>query len=44
MNASREPISGCYLNLNLLGREHRLYVEEAGAGIPLLCLHTAGSD
>ncbi len=20
------------------------YVEEAGAGIPLLCLHTAGSD
>jgi len=23
---------------------HRLYVEEAGTGIPLLCLHTAGSD
>lgn len=39
-----EPIVGRYLRLNLLGREHRLYVEEAGQGIPLLCLHTAGSD
>jgi pimeloyl-ACP methyl ester carboxylesterase len=27
-----------------LGKPHRLYVEEAGQGIPLLCLHTAGSD
>jgi len=44
MKASREPVSGYYLNLNLLGRAHRLYVEEAGTGIPLLCLHTAGSD
>ena len=25
-------------------RPHRLYIEEAGQGIPLLCLHTAGSD
>ena len=39
-----EPIIGRYLNLELLGRPHRLYVEEAGQGIPLLCLHTAGSD
>jgi len=39
-----EPIVGRYLNLTLLGRPHRLYVEEAGQGIPLLCLHTAGSD
>jgi len=39
-----EPIFGRYLNLQLLGRPHRLYVEEAGRGIPLLCLHTAGSD
>jgi pimeloyl-ACP methyl ester carboxylesterase len=23
---------------------HRIYLEEAGAGIPLLCLHTAGTD
>ncbi|MEP7030528.1 MAG: alpha/beta hydrolase [Pseudolabrys sp.] len=39
-----EPITGRYLNLNLLGKPHRLYVEEAGTGIPLLCLHTAGAD
>jgi pimeloyl-ACP methyl ester carboxylesterase len=39
-----EPITGRYLNMTLLGRPHRLYVEEAGQGIPLLCLHTAGSD
>jgi pimeloyl-ACP methyl ester carboxylesterase len=39
-----EPIAGRYLRLDLLGRPHRLYVEEAGQGIPLLCLHTAGSD
>src|ERR1700690_3271558 len=39
-----EPILGRYLHLDLLGRPHRLYVEEAGAGIPLLCLHTAGAD
>jgi pimeloyl-ACP methyl ester carboxylesterase len=42
--ACLEPINGRYLNLDLLGRPHRLYFEEAGAGIPLLCLHTAGSD
>jgi pimeloyl-ACP methyl ester carboxylesterase len=39
-----EPITGRYLNFDLLGRPHRLYIEEAGQGIPLLCLHTAGSD
>lgn len=39
-----EPVVGRYMNLELLGKPHRLYVEEAGAGIPLLCLHTAGSD
>lgn len=39
-----DPIVGRYLNLELLGRPHRVYVEEAGQGIPLLCLHTAGSD
>lgn len=43
-SARVEPIVGRYLNLELLGRPHRLYVEEAGQGIPLLCLHTAGSD
>jgi pimeloyl-ACP methyl ester carboxylesterase len=39
-----EPITGRYLNMTLLDRPHRLYIEEAGQGIPLLCLHTAGSD
>jgi pimeloyl-ACP methyl ester carboxylesterase len=39
-----EPIVGRYLNFDLLGRPHRLYIEEAGQGIPLLCMHTAGSD
>ncbi|MSP03957.1 MAG: alpha/beta hydrolase [Acetobacteraceae bacterium] len=41
---SIEPIIGRYLNTPIDGRAHRIYFEEAGAGIPLLCLHTAGSD
>jgi pimeloyl-ACP methyl ester carboxylesterase len=44
MSPRYEPIIGRYLTLKLLDRTHRLYVEEAGKGIPLLCLHTAGSD
>ena len=44
MSPRFEPITGRYLQLDLLGKPHRLYVEEAGQGIPLLCLHTAGSD
>lgn len=44
MNAKIEPIVGRYINLELLGRAQRIYFEEAGQGIPLLCLHTAGSD
>jgi pimeloyl-ACP methyl ester carboxylesterase len=39
-----EPIIGRYMRLDLFGRKHRLYVEEAGRGTPLLCLHTAGAD
>jgi pimeloyl-ACP methyl ester carboxylesterase len=39
-----EPITGRYAHLPLDGRQHRIYYEEAGAGIPLLCLHTAGAD
>jgi pimeloyl-ACP methyl ester carboxylesterase len=39
-----EPIVGRYLHLELGGRQHRIYFEEAGAGVPLLCLHTAGAD
>ncbi len=45
MMASRfEPITARYMHLDLLGKPHRIYVEEAGEGIPLLCLHTAGAD
>lgn len=44
MKSFFEPINGRYLNVELLGKPHRLYIEEAGQGIPLLCLHTAGSD
>ena len=39
-----EPASGRYLRLDLNGRPHRIYFEEAGEGIPLVCLHTAGAD
>jgi pimeloyl-ACP methyl ester carboxylesterase len=39
-----EPITGRYARMELDGRAHRIYFEEAGRGIPLLCLHTAGSD
>jgi pimeloyl-ACP methyl ester carboxylesterase len=39
-----EPIIGRYMMLELSGRSHRLYFEEAGEGIPLVCLHTAGAD
>lgn len=35
-----EPIVGRYAHID----GGRLYFEEAGQGIPLLCLHTAGSD
>jgi pimeloyl-ACP methyl ester carboxylesterase len=39
-----EPIIGRYLPVAIGGAEHRIFLEEAGAGIPLLCLHTAGAD
>ena len=35
-----EPIAGRYAHINGC----RMYFEEAGKGIPLVCLHTAGSD
>ena len=44
MSARFDPITGRYLHVDIDGVAHRVYVEEAGAGIPLLCLHTAGSD
>ena len=44
MTAQLEPIVGRYLSLDFEGRRYRVYFEEAGEGIPLLCLHTAGAD
>ena len=44
MPARIDPIIGRYVYFTLQGREHRVYFEEAGQGIPLLCLHTAGAD
>jgi pimeloyl-ACP methyl ester carboxylesterase len=42
--ANFEPIIGRYFELDMDGDPHRIFVEEAGQGIPLLCLHTAGAD
>jgi pimeloyl-ACP methyl ester carboxylesterase len=42
--AAIDPIVGRYVHLTLGGRAHRIYFEEAGEGIPLVCLHTAGAD
>jgi pimeloyl-ACP methyl ester carboxylesterase len=39
-----EPIVGRYLPITIGAERHRIFVEEAGSGIPLLCLHTAGAD
>jgi len=39
-----EPIVGRYMTLRVGDAEYRIYFEEAGEGIPLLCLHTAGAD
>ena len=44
MNAYIEPITGRYINLKIEDIPYRIYYEEAGQGVPLLCLHTAGSD
>ena len=44
MTGRIEAIAGRYVHFEIGGRPHRVYFEEAGGGIPLLCLHTAGSD
>ena len=40
----KEPIAGGYAAIDIEGRRHRIYFEQAGAGRDLLFLHTAGSD
>lgn len=37
-------VTGRYVYLTVEGIEYRLYFEESGQGIPLMCQHTAGSD
>lgn len=44
MTAAFEPIIGRYVSFDIAGRRCRVYFEEAGQGIPLVCLHTAGAD
>ena len=39
-----DPMVGRYVWTEIEGVAHRLYFEEAGHGIPLVCLHTAGAD
>jgi pimeloyl-ACP methyl ester carboxylesterase len=35
---------GRYVHLDVEGVRHRIYYEQAGAGVPLLCQHTAAAD
>jgi pimeloyl-ACP methyl ester carboxylesterase len=44
MTATLEPIVGRYMTVDVGGTPQRIYFEEAGAGAPVLCLHTAGAD
>lgn len=43
-NDGLSAIVGRYLRIDLPDGPHRIYVEEAGVGQPLVMLHTAGSD
>ena len=39
-----ENTIGRYVWLDVQGTEYRVYYEESGTGIPMVCQHTAGSD
>jgi pimeloyl-ACP methyl ester carboxylesterase len=39
-----EPVIGKYIYLTIQGIEYRVYFEQNGSGVPLLCQHTAASD
>ena len=43
-HGEHEDTVGRYINLDVEGVRHRIYYEEAGAGVPLLCHHTAAAD
>ncbi len=42
--AKIEPVTGHYIHVPFEGEEYRIFYEESGKGIPLVCLHTAGTD
>jgi len=42
--AKFDPIVGRYVYVQCEGKTYRTYFEENGQGIPLVCLHTAGTD
>jgi pimeloyl-ACP methyl ester carboxylesterase len=44
MTGHIEPMVGRYVHVEIDGTINRIYFEESGTGIPLVCLHTAGSD
>lgn len=44
MSARFDSPIGRYVHLDLDGVDHRIYFEEAGAGVPLLLQHTAGTN
>jgi pimeloyl-ACP methyl ester carboxylesterase len=44
MNGFVEPMVGRYVHVEIENQINRIYFEENGGGIPLVCLHTAGSD
>jgi pimeloyl-ACP methyl ester carboxylesterase len=39
-----EPIEGKYIYITIQGIEYRIYCEQSGSGIPLICQHSAGSN
>jgi pimeloyl-ACP methyl ester carboxylesterase len=39
-----EPIIGRYMYITIQGIEYRIYYEENGQGIPMVCQHSAGSS
>lgn len=41
---SHETIIGRYVTIESEGVAYRIFYEEAGDGVPLICLHTAGAD
>jgi pimeloyl-ACP methyl ester carboxylesterase len=44
MTTRHDPIVSRYVYVPYDGYEYRVFYEEAGQGIPLVCLHTAGTD